>query len=468
MNQSTCAASCVAALLLSACASHIDRAQIAAREHAAFRPDDVPGTAAATALEPADTLPEHPSLDDYVRTALWRNAALRAAFANWRAAVEQAPQAASLPDPRVTFAHFIEPIETRTGPQQNRVGISQALPWPGKLDARAESAARRAEALWFDVETQRRTLRRQVSHAFFEYARLARDIGLVSDGQSLLRQLEPVVQRRVQTGAPQAELLQLQVEIGKIEDQLKGLQHYRPALSARLQALLHESQTDVLPWPDLDVPEAPAAPDEPTLRERLASNPELTALQERVAAAVAQVDAAELETIPDLTVGVDWFDTGESRTPNVPGSGTDPWSLTFGMNIPLYRGRYDAMIAEAEHAQEAANQSYHARADQLHADFRMALYRLDDAARQIVLYRDELLPRAQQALELTSTAYGGGAATLLDVIDRERALIAFQESFWRAAAEWGKARADLEALCGPDAFAGARNAEHTETEGDER
>jgi outer membrane protein TolC len=272
----------------------------------------------------------------------------------------------------------------------------------------------------------------------------------------LLRQLEPVVQRRVETGAPQAELLQLQVEIGKVEDQLAGLQRYRPALSARLAALLHGPRLGVLPWPELPVPDEPAVPDEVTLRERLAANPELTALAERVAAAVAQQEAAELETVPDLTVGVDWFDTGAARMPGVAGSGDDPWAVSLGMNLPIYRGRYSAMVAEAEQVREAANQSYHARADQLHADFRMALYRLDDAARQIALYREELLPRARQALELTSTAYRGGVASLLDVIDRERALIAFDQAFWRAATEWGKARADLEALCGPDALDATR------------
>ncbi|MGA1525172.1 MAG: TolC family protein, partial [Planctomycetota bacterium] len=73
-------------------------------------------------------------------------------------------------------------------------------------------------------------------------------------------------------------------------------------------------------------------------------------------------------------------------------------------------------------------------------------------ARQIVLYRETLLPRARQALTLTQSAYAQGGAALLDVIDRQRALLAFEQAYWRASAELGRARARIEALLGRHRF----------------
>jgi outer membrane protein TolC len=86
----------------------------------------------------------------------------------------------------------------------------------------------------------------------------------------------------------------------------------------------------------------------------------------------------------------------------------------------------------------------------LHAQLELRAYQLDDAARQISLYQDSLIPRAQQAMELTQVEYESDNATLLDVIDSERELLSFEKSYWRAVSDYGKRLAELEALCGGD------------------
>ena len=86
----------------------------------------------------------------------------------------------------------------------------------------------------------------------------------------------------------------------------------------------------------------------------------------------------------------------------------------------------------------------------LHAQLELQIYRLDDAARQIALYQDSLIPRAQQAMEITQVEYESDNAALLDVIDSERELLSFEKSYWRAVSDYGKRLAELEALCGGD------------------
>ena len=78
----------------------------------------------------------------------------------------------------------------------------------------------------------------------------------------------------------------------------------------------------------------------------------------------------------------------------------------------------------------------------------MTLYTYDDAARQITLYRDTLIPRAQQALEVTQISYESGKSKLLDVIDIQRELLFFEKSYWRALSNYQQQSAALEALCG--------------------
>src|SRR5262249_31018821 len=50
-------------------------------------------------------LSENPALDDYLRTAFYASADLRARYWEWRAALERIPQEASPPNPALTFSY---------------------------------------------------------------------------------------------------------------------------------------------------------------------------------------------------------------------------------------------------------------------------------------------------------------------------------------------------------------------------
>ena len=84
----------------------------------------------------------------------------------------------------------------------------------------------------------------------------------------------------------------------------------------------------------------------------------------------------------------------------------------------------------------------------LRAELEHAAFLLDDAARQVALYRDTLLPRAREGLEVTRTAYRSGSASVLDLIDSERALLEFETGYWRACRDHHQSLARLEALVG--------------------
>ncbi len=66
--------------------------------------------------QPTDTN-DLQTLPDYLRFASLNNAELKAKFEEWKAALEQVPQAKALDDPKFTYSYFIEEVETRVGPQ---------------------------------------------------------------------------------------------------------------------------------------------------------------------------------------------------------------------------------------------------------------------------------------------------------------------------------------------------------------
>jgi len=76
---------------------------------------------------------ESTSLASYLEQALVGNDDLRAAQAEFRAGTERVRQAGVLPDPKLSVQYYLQPVETRTGPQNGAIGLSQAIPWFGKL-----------------------------------------------------------------------------------------------------------------------------------------------------------------------------------------------------------------------------------------------------------------------------------------------------------------------------------------------
>jgi outer membrane protein TolC len=73
------------------------------------------------------------TLSAYLEQALTGNDSLRAARARLRAATAKTRHSGTLPDPKLTVQYYLQPIETRTGPQQASIGITQATSWFGKL-----------------------------------------------------------------------------------------------------------------------------------------------------------------------------------------------------------------------------------------------------------------------------------------------------------------------------------------------
>ncbi|MEJ2703464.1 MAG: hypothetical protein P8Z79_13575, partial [Sedimentisphaerales bacterium] len=99
-------------VMLGGCAAPSSNHSQTMAETAPPRIEPTGGNESTSPPEEAPTLGENPTLSDYLRVAALNNAGLKAAFEQWKMAVEQVPQAESLPDPRFTYGYFIESVET--------------------------------------------------------------------------------------------------------------------------------------------------------------------------------------------------------------------------------------------------------------------------------------------------------------------------------------------------------------------
>jgi outer membrane protein TolC len=401
-----------------------------------------------------DTTPENiPSfdstsgIDDYLKVAMERNPGLRSSFKRWIADLKKSDYAGSLPDPMFSYAYFVENVETRVGPQEQRFGLRQSFPWFGTLGARENMAFARSQAAYQKFEAARLELFFEVKAAFYDYYFLGRDLQITGENLELLKFWEAVAQSKYKVGLKQyPDVIKAQVELGKLEDHLRTLEEQRGPRAARLRALLNLPDRVDLPIPEsITVDETPLVEDSVIALIRR-HNPGLKALERIVESERAGESFAARQSLPSFSIGVDYIQTGEAVNPTMPESGKDPWMIGASISLPIWFGKNSARKDEARARRQVAEYRLRDSENQLTAVAQRLLFEYSDALRKTRLYRDGLVPKAEQSLNAIYAAYQAGETDFLNVLDAQRQLLDFQLTVAREQTRLATKRAQLEML----------------------
>jgi len=410
------------------------------------------GYAAATNASDAPTLPElneSSGVSDYLAYAALNNPGLQAAFDRWKAALERVPQVKALPDPRFNYRYFIEEVETRLGPQRQSYGISQLFPWFGKLELRGDVAMQAAHAAKKRYEAARLKLFFEVRDAYYEYYYLGKSLAITEQNIKLIAHLENVARSRYKAAAAShPDVIRAQVEAGKLEDRQQTLLDLREVIAARLNTALNRPVDMDIPWPaeveveDVNITEARM------LAEMVRHNPDLGTLDFEITKGKRGVDLAKKDYWPDFSLGFDVVDTDDSPVGSPGDNGKDAVIAGVTVAVPFWRDKYDAGVREALARYYAATRDRREKENALESQLKMAIYRFRDSQRKIDLYRDALVPKAQESLRVTESAFRAGTGSFADLIDAQRILLEFSLACERALADCGQSLAKLEMLAG--------------------
>jgi len=397
----------------------------------------------------ASTVPDTQNLRSLVDYALANNPEVNVARERHIGALARVPQAMALPEPKLTYRYFVNEVETRVGPQEHGIGLSQTLPWFGKRGLQGDAATETARAAQEGIASIQNTVIAEVANAYYELFYLGRSIEIIRGNRDLVLHLERVARARYGAGAAtHADVIRAQVELGIIENRLGSLKDRRAPLFARLNALLNRPTTEIFDLPSILIFEPVLYTDDELLAKVSLHNPDLRATSFEIEAAHRQRERANKNYLPDITLGLDYIATGDARMPGVQDSGDDALSATIGFTLPIWRSKYDAGVKEADAILRQQQFKRDQQLNTFHAETVTALFKLRDAQRQIDLYEKALLPKANESLVATQRAYSTGAAPFADTIDAQRMLLNFELSFARAITDHHQARIVLEKLTG--------------------
>jgi outer membrane protein, heavy metal efflux system len=405
------------------------------------------GVVLAEPFEPGD------GLDALLRHAMRHSPALEADYQRWRAALQRVPQARALPEPQLSVSLLVDEIDRSADYMGERYALSQAFPWFGKLALRGDMALAEAEAEARRFEATRLELAERVTVAWFEYAWIHQAAETAGENRALLVSLEAVARARYRVGeVSQADVNRAQVELARIDEQLRSLRDRRVPAAAALNAILGRPAHARLPEPV-----APSRQQPPSLPERedaewlalaLAQSPELAAGRHEAEREARGIELARREYYPDFMIGVEYERGGSARMARMDGGGSDMVAGMVSFSVPIRRARYDAGLAEARARHVAAGHALASRELGLEAELQAALFEYRDSARKLELYGATLLPKARQSLAITEAAYRTGEAGFSDLVDAQRVLLEFALAHERAATDRALAAARIKTLVG--------------------
>jgi outer membrane protein TolC len=163
--------------------------------------------------------PTYGSIDELIAVGISENPAILAARARWEAALMEIPARRALPDPSMGYVHYLESVETRVGPQQGALNISQRLPWLGKLRLEGRIAELKADVIYYQFLGTTQQVAAQIEDAYWDYYYLLQAIDITEQNLELLRNWEQVVLSKYTTAqAGHPDIIKAQVEVLNLED----------------------------------------------------------------------------------------------------------------------------------------------------------------------------------------------------------------------------------------------------------
>ena len=357
------------------------------------------------------------------------------------------------PNPRLTYREYLIEVETRVGPQERAFGIEQPIPWPGALDHRSDRAMRQAEGVGYERIERSRQILSHVRALWAEYFYLGRAIEVRRESLELLERLEQAANDRLSAGrGTTSQVLQIQVEKARLENDLRSMVDRVRPLESALRAETGEPVTRSLRFPDRleSRPPHPADPD--AIRAAFVSSDAMLARADaEIRVAESDLDLASYEGWPKLGVGIQTVITGNAIQPGVRGSGDDPWIVGVTLEVPLDRRRPRAAKRVARDRLAAAHASRGQLERERLAALDEALFRRADSLRRVDLYTETLIPKGEESLGALEVAYTGGTGDVSDLLDAERVLLEFRLGLARAESDRLSAEARLRAFLGETA-----------------
>lgn len=383
---------------------------------------------------------------DLLQALIKNNPEITATRYKYFAAAKIPVQEGALPDPMVSFTDFGvgHPFSKLNDSDfaYKGIGVSQELPFPGKLSLRSKIADQ--GVLIAEQEYLATTIRliSELKSGLAEYRYQSKAIENAEKYKDLLAQLTEISESRYRIGEGlQQDVLRTQIERSILEEKLELLRKDHESQQAMLNALLNRDPQQSLELYDDSAP-TKVEVSLNDLQTRLQSvSPELLIKSIAEKEKSLQVDLAKKELYPDFTASFQWQKTGSDFP--------DYYMTAIEARIPVFSSkRQKPAIAQANLELKSTQKEKEATLRKLESELKGAYLTLTTNAKLLRLYDEGIIPQTRMSLESSLSAYQVGKIDFLSVLNNASTLLSYETEYDRRLADYRKAIAQIEQITG--------------------
>jgi len=384
-------------------------------------------------------------LDGLSRELRSQHPALRAAEARARAATHEAAGTRRFADPTARIGGIVFDERNMFARQEGDLsyGVEQKLPLLGKEKAARRRSDTEVTAAVTRFEARFELLRRDLARAVLASALAEESAQLGAEDLLWLDTTVAATEARYRSGgSSQFDLLRMQNERAKRATLLVNDERRRDAARALVNHALGRA-----PWTTLPAFALPAVAADLPLTERLVAQalrhaPDVRVLERERAAVEAVVEVTRRSQRPDVALGV----AGRQFSGD---GGFRNGALTLSLSLPwLNRANYQRDIARDQEKLRAVDEDQTDAAIAIQNEIHHLAIEVEAARREVLLYRDDVLPRSEAALAAAQAGWSGGRGMMNDVLEARRMLVEARLMQARATAEQWSRLSDLAYVCG--------------------
>jgi outer membrane protein TolC len=366
------------------------------------------------------------------------------------------PQEGALPDPEISFNAMSLPVNTFNLHQEDMTqlgaGISQAIPFPGKLALREQAAAFEAEAASQNITEARWRLLSEVKTTWWLIFYLDRTLQITDSNYALLQQFVEIARTKYEVGEGlQQDVLLAQLELSKLLNQQLMLKASRRNAAASLNALLDKSANSEVHLPETVVLQLPTLLQENRLYQQAeTSRAILESNRLGVNAAQSRLDLAKKGYLPDFNLGASYG--ARANTPSGD-KRADLLSLNLSINVPIFAAQKQAKAVD-QRTSELLQEKYTLQDEwnKVRSQITQGYTDYQRAKDQVVLFETGILPQARQTVASMLAGYQVNKVDFLNLVRSQITLFEYETQYWKAFTEANQSLAQISAAVGSESI----------------
>ena len=388
-------------------------------------------------------------LNQLIKEGIANNAGLKSKQLAWQSLIQQYPQATALNDPRLTYTEALRPIETRLGPQQRVLALSQNVPYPGKLALKGEVVKQSIDIAKVRYEQASRDLVVDLKQSFHELVYIENAIKLSLRNKAALEKITHIA--TVDFAADVSTLndvAKAQSQYAQVAYDVQLLEELRSTEKTRINTLLNRDPEQAFEINASVRPPTKFAQPLARLYQWADNTEELKIAELAIQKSSVEKQLARYASLPDFDVGVSYSQIGKSGISGLADNGRDGVAVSVGLNLPLNFEKNRAITAQANLARLQKIEDKKAVANNQRNLVKGVYFKLTNAQRIITLYGNNLIPQANRAMQIAEVQYRDNKGSVAQYLETQSTWLNFQLAYQRAIADYAKNLADMEKLTG--------------------